>query len=117
MRRFAEEVGVVGGDQIDEGIDLVCPLRGLQERAVVVIVVDPQGLKPLPQPSGHERLPVWPEPDPAALVDEVGQEVVGLGRERGFRGEQHGGGRRNPGGSAEQGTPFSIPRGRQAAVP
>ena len=117
MRRLAEEVGVVGGDQIDEGIDLVSPLRGFQQSAVVGVIVDLQGLKPLPQPPGHERLPVRPEPDPAVLVDEVGDEVVSLRRERGFGGKDHGGGRQDPGGSAKQGTPFSLPRGRQAAGP
>ena len=104
MRRLAEEVGVVGGDQIDEGIDLFSAAGALEEHAVIVVGLQSEGQEPLSQPAGHERLPVGPEADPAVLVDEVGQEVVGLGREWGFGGENHGGRGRNWG-SAERVTP------------
>ena len=105
MRRLAKEVGVVGGDQIDEGIDLFSAAGALEEHAVIVVGLQPESQEPLSQPAGNERLPVGPEADPAVLVDEVGQEVVGLGREWGFGGEKHGGRGRNWG-SAERVTPF-----------
>ena len=46
MGRLAEEVGVIGGDQVDERIDLVPSLRRLQQRAVVLVAVEPECEKP-----------------------------------------------------------------------
>ena len=79
MGGFAEEVGVVGRNQIDQRIDLILPLGRLEQRTIFFVVGHPQRLHPLPQPAGDQRLPVGAEPDPAALVDEVRQKVVGGG--------------------------------------
>ena len=87
---FAEKVGVVRGDQIDQGADLVLPRRRPEQPAVVLETPHAERSQPLPEPACDERLTVRAQTNPAAIENKVGDERVGPLRQRRFRGYQHG---------------------------
>ena len=84
MGRLAKEIRVVRRDQVDQFANLSFTARGLQEFAVGPVVIEPEMPQPLPETAGHQRVLVGSEPNPAALVDQLRQEVVCLRGERSF---------------------------------
>jgi len=70
---LTKELGVIGGDELDEPLRLIA-LRGLDEPAVVFETGAAEVVEPLGESTGDEGPFIRPQPDSAPPIDDVHQE-------------------------------------------
>jgi hypothetical protein len=69
---------MVGGNQIHQFLDLLRPLRGFENGAVIIVGFQAQHAEALLQAVRQQRLFVSTQPDAAVLVNQVNQNPVRL---------------------------------------
>ena len=79
--RLSVEARVVGGDKIQQMLDLLLGTWGLQQRALLVIGSNPQMFEAFSKPIGQKGLLVLTKVDPAVLIHQIHDGPVGLCRQ------------------------------------